>query len=127
LGGAEGAEAAVAGGLALAQALEAQRMAAAEAVQLHGGIGFTWEHEAHLYFKRAASDELLFGPVHRLRARAAEREGLLGAADRAPYGGHGGRAGNDGYGGHGRHDGPHGRDGHDGRDGLDGPRKAVTV
>ncbi|MBI0384934.1 acyl-CoA dehydrogenase, partial [Streptomyces albiflaviniger] len=86
--GAGGTEAAVAGGLALAQALEAQRTAAAEAVQLHGGIGFTWEHDAHLYFKRAASDELLFGPVHRLRARAAEREGLFGAADRAPYGGH---------------------------------------
>ncbi|MFF6915405.1 acyl-CoA dehydrogenase family protein [Streptomyces sp. NPDC012466] len=61
-----------AGGLALAQALEALRRAAAEGIQLHGGIGFTWEHEAHLYFKRAAGDELLFGPVHRLRAHAAE-------------------------------------------------------
>ncbi|MFJ5732385.1 acyl-CoA dehydrogenase family protein [Streptomyces paradoxus] len=60
-----------AAGLALAQALEALRRAAAEGIQLHGGIGFTWEHEAHLYFKRAAGDELLFGPVHRLRAHAA--------------------------------------------------------
>ncbi|MEV0905756.1 acyl-CoA dehydrogenase family protein [Streptomyces hokutonensis] len=60
------------GGIALAQALEALRGAAAEGIQLHGGIGFTWEHEAHLYFKRAAGDELLFGPVHRLRAYAAE-------------------------------------------------------
>ncbi|MEV3968077.1 acyl-CoA dehydrogenase family protein [Streptomyces sp. NPDC050698] len=60
-----------AGGLALAQALQALRRAAAEGIQLHGGIGFTWEHEAHLYFKRAAGDELLFGPVHRLRAHAA--------------------------------------------------------
>ncbi|GAA2242462.1 acyl-CoA dehydrogenase family protein [Streptomyces indiaensis] len=60
------------GALALAQALEALRGAAAEGVQLHGGIGFTWEHEAHLYFKRAAGDELLFGPVHRLRAHAAD-------------------------------------------------------
>ncbi|MEV6313700.1 acyl-CoA dehydrogenase family protein [Streptomyces sp. NPDC051776] len=68
------------GGLALAQALEAQRAVAGEAVQLHGGIGFTWEHDTHLFFKRAASDELLFGPVHRLRARAAERAGLFGAA-----------------------------------------------
>lgn len=57
-----GPEAAVAGGLALAQALEAQRTAASEAVQPHGGIGFTWERDAHLSFKRAASDELLFGP-----------------------------------------------------------------
>ncbi|MFK8912248.1 acyl-CoA dehydrogenase family protein, partial [Streptomyces sp. YS-3] len=66
-----------AGGLALAQALEALRSTAAEAVQLHGGIGFTWEHEAHLYFKRAAADELLFGPVPALRARAAEHAGLF--------------------------------------------------
>ncbi|MFF1694708.1 acyl-CoA dehydrogenase family protein [Streptomyces sp. NPDC058257] len=66
-----------AGGLALAQALDALRTAASEAVQLHGGIGFTWEHEAHLYFKRASSDELLFGPVHRLRARAAEQAELF--------------------------------------------------
>ncbi|MFC9241314.1 acyl-CoA dehydrogenase family protein [Streptomyces decoyicus] len=65
------------GALALAQALETLRAVAAEAVQLHGGIGFTWEHEAHLYFKRAACDELLLGPVHRLRARAAEEAGLF--------------------------------------------------
>ncbi|QES48788.1 acyl-CoA dehydrogenase [Streptomyces venezuelae] len=64
-------------GLALAQALEALRLTAGEAIQLHGGIGFTWEHDAHLYFKRAAADELLFGPVHRLRAHAAQRAGLF--------------------------------------------------
>ncbi|MWA11813.1 acyl-CoA dehydrogenase family protein [Streptomyces sp. BA2] len=69
------------GGLALAQSLDALRAAASEAVQLHGGIGFTWEHEAHLYFKRASSDELLFGPVHRLRARAAERAELFAPAE----------------------------------------------
>ncbi|WP_328920428.1 acyl-CoA/acyl-ACP dehydrogenase [Streptomyces sp. NBC_00208] len=66
-----------AGGLALAQALETLRITTADAVQLHGGIGFTWEHEAHLYFKRAAADELLFGPVHRLRDHAAEQAGLF--------------------------------------------------
>ncbi|MEU6604908.1 acyl-CoA dehydrogenase family protein [Streptomyces shenzhenensis] len=66
-----------AGGLALAQALEALRTAAGEAIQLHGGIGFTWEHEAHLYFKRAAGDELLLGPVHWLRAWAADGTGLF--------------------------------------------------
>ena len=38
---------------------------AADTIQVHGGIGFTWEHPAHLYFKRAASSELLFGrPGH---------------------------------------------------------------
>ncbi|WP_141205534.1 acyl-CoA dehydrogenase family protein [Streptomyces griseorubiginosus] len=65
------------GGLALAQALEALRTAAAEGIQLHGGIGFTWEHEAHLYFKRATGDDLLFGPAHRLRAHAADAARLF--------------------------------------------------
>ncbi|MFE7834655.1 acyl-CoA dehydrogenase family protein [Streptomyces sp. NPDC057474] len=65
------------GGLALAQALEALRVSAGEGIQLHGGIGFTWEHEAQLYFKRAAGDESLFGPVHRLRGRAADAAGLF--------------------------------------------------
>ncbi|NEB57109.1 acyl-CoA dehydrogenase, partial [Streptomyces griseus] len=69
-----------AGPLALAQALEAAGITTGEAVQLHGGIGFTWEHEVHRYLKRAAGDELLFGPVHRLRDHAARRAGLFGAA-----------------------------------------------
>ncbi|MET9642181.1 acyl-CoA dehydrogenase family protein [Streptomyces syringium] len=69
----------VAAGLALAQALEAARIVAGEAVQLHGGIGVTWEHDVQLYFKRAASDELLFGPVHRLRDHAARTAGLFDA------------------------------------------------
>jgi alkylation response protein AidB-like acyl-CoA dehydrogenase len=34
---------------------------ASEAIQVHGGIGFTWEHPCHLYFKRAKSSEVLFG------------------------------------------------------------------
>lgn len=71
------------GGVALAQALEALRTAAAEGIQLHGGIGFTWEHEAHLYFKRAAGDELLFGPAHRLRARAADSARLFERFERS--------------------------------------------
>ncbi|GGY26325.1 acyl-CoA dehydrogenase family protein [Streptomyces djakartensis] len=71
-----------AGGLALAQALEALAAAAAEGIQLHGGIGFTWEHEVHLYFKRAAGDELLFGPVHRLRAHAADAAHVFEEAGR---------------------------------------------
>ncbi|MES5821803.1 acyl-CoA dehydrogenase family protein [Streptomyces sp. RG80] len=66
------------GGLALAQGLEALRDAAGEGIQLHGGIGFTWEHDVQLYFKRAAGDELLFGPVHRLRAHAADAARLFG-------------------------------------------------
>ncbi len=69
------------GGLALAQALEALRTAAAEGIQLHGGIGFTWEHEAHMYFKRATADELLFGPAHRLRAHDADAARLFERAE----------------------------------------------
>jgi alkylation response protein AidB-like acyl-CoA dehydrogenase len=69
------------GGLALAQALEALRTAAAEGIQLHGGIGFTWEHEAQRYFKRATGDELLFGPAHRLRAHAADVARLFEGAE----------------------------------------------
>ncbi len=67
------------GGLALAQALETARTVAGEAIQLHGGIGVTWEHDVQRYFKRAASDELLFGPVHRLRERSAGVSGLFEA------------------------------------------------
>jgi alkylation response protein AidB-like acyl-CoA dehydrogenase len=69
------------GGLALAQALEALRTAAAEGIQLHGGIGFTWEHEAQRYFKRATADELLFGPAHRLRAHAADAARLFAGTE----------------------------------------------
>ncbi|MBB4684462.1 acyl-CoA dehydrogenase family protein [Amycolatopsis jiangsuensis] len=43
-----------------------------EAIQLHGGIGMTWEHPAHLYLKRAKSDELAFGTPGRHRARLAD-------------------------------------------------------
>ncbi|MFI9079458.1 acyl-CoA dehydrogenase family protein [Streptomyces sioyaensis] len=88
--GPDGAAEPGAAALALAQALETLRTVAAEAVQLHGGIGFTWEHEAQLYFKRAACDELLLGPVHRLRARAAEEAGLFAGAGGGP--GRGGAA-----------------------------------
>ena len=41
-------------------------------VQYHGGIGYTWEHDAHLFYKRAKSDELLLGPPRSHRARLAE-------------------------------------------------------
>lgn len=61
-------------------------MAAGEGIQLHGGIGFTWEHEAQLYFKRAAGDEALFGPVHRLRGRAADMAGVFTVGGLPPGG-----------------------------------------
>ncbi|MGW0893129.1 acyl-CoA dehydrogenase family protein [Saccharopolyspora sp. NPDC002578] len=37
---------------------------AAETIQVHGGIGFTWEHPAHLHFRRAATSAVLFGDRH---------------------------------------------------------------
>jgi alkylation response protein AidB-like acyl-CoA dehydrogenase len=43
------------------------------AVQVHGGIGFTWEHDAHLYLKRAKLDEALFGSTSWHRRRLAQR------------------------------------------------------
>lgn len=45
---------------------------AADNIQVHGGIGFTWEHDAHLYFKRASSSRLLFGTPATWRARLAD-------------------------------------------------------
>lgn len=50
--------------------------AATATVQYHGGIGYTWEHDAHLYYKRAKSTELLFGPPSAHRARLADRLGI---------------------------------------------------
>jgi alkylation response protein AidB-like acyl-CoA dehydrogenase len=50
---------------------------AGEMIQLHGGIGFTWEHEAHLYFKRAKSNQLLMGTPSELRRLVGQRAGIL--------------------------------------------------
>ncbi len=49
---------------------------AAETIQLHGGIGFTWEHPAHRYFKRAKTTQLLHGTSVQLRRTIAERANL---------------------------------------------------
>jgi len=49
---------------------------AADTIQIHGGIGFTWEHDAHLYFKRARADQALLGPPRAYRERVAETLGL---------------------------------------------------
>ena len=63
--------------LAKAVCADAAYRIAAETIQLHGGIGFTWEHEAHLYFKRATADRVLLGDSHRERQLVAERAGFL--------------------------------------------------
>jgi alkylation response protein AidB-like acyl-CoA dehydrogenase len=62
--------------LAKAYCSDAYFHASAENIQIHGGIGFTWEHPAHLYFKRAKSSELLFGDPTYHRELLAQRIGL---------------------------------------------------
>ncbi|MGD9792366.1 MAG: acyl-CoA dehydrogenase family protein [Acidimicrobiia bacterium] len=62
--------------LAKAYCSEAYFHATAENIQIHGGIGFTWEHPAHLYFKRAKSSELLFGDPSYHRELLAQRIGI---------------------------------------------------
>jgi hypothetical protein len=61
--------------LAKAVACDAYVTVAGECIQLFGGIGFTWEHEAHLYFKRAWANALAAGDSASLRALAFERSG----------------------------------------------------
>nr|WP_326828220.1 acyl-CoA dehydrogenase family protein [Parafrankia discariae] len=57
--------------LAAAYCSDAYPHAAAENIRIHGGIGFAWEHPAHLYFKRASSARLMFGDPAQHRERVA--------------------------------------------------------
>jgi alkylation response protein AidB-like acyl-CoA dehydrogenase len=62
--------------MAKAYCSEAYFQVANDTIQVHGGMGFTWEHPAHLYFKRAKSSALLFGdPIHH-RERLASLIGV---------------------------------------------------
>ncbi|HVN91175.1 MAG TPA: acyl-CoA dehydrogenase family protein [Candidatus Binataceae bacterium] len=54
-------DAPVAAAVAKAAASDAFRRVSADGIQLHGGIGFTWDHDLHIYFKRAKSSEFTFG------------------------------------------------------------------
>lgn len=67
---------AIAAPLAKSYCSEAYSHAAGENIQIHGGIGFTWEHDAHLFFKRAKTDEILFGTPADHRAALADALGL---------------------------------------------------
>ena len=62
--------------LAKAYCSDAYFHATAENIQIHGGIGFTWEHDAHLYFKRAKSSEVLLGDATYHRERLATLIGI---------------------------------------------------
>lgn len=63
---------ALAASIAQATCSQAFSRIAADTIQVHGGIGFTWEHQAHLYFKRAATDAALLGSAEQHRDRVAE-------------------------------------------------------
>jgi alkylation response protein AidB-like acyl-CoA dehydrogenase len=69
-------ELAVSAALAAAYCAQAYTHAAKENIQIHGGIGYTWEHDAHLYLKRAKSSEQLFGSPASHRARLADLVGI---------------------------------------------------
>jgi alkylation response protein AidB-like acyl-CoA dehydrogenase len=64
-------EAAITAAMAKAYVSDAYRHASAENIQIHGGVGFTWEYDCHLYFKRAKSDESWLGDARLQRERVA--------------------------------------------------------
>jgi alkylation response protein AidB-like acyl-CoA dehydrogenase len=66
-------EAPLAAAMAKAYCSDAYRMVAGEGIQIHGGIGFTWEHDMHIYFKRAKSSEVTFGDATWNRELVAQR------------------------------------------------------
>ncbi|MEV0339259.1 acyl-CoA dehydrogenase family protein [Nocardia sp. NPDC050713] len=76
----EDPDTAIAVGVAQAFCSRVALRAAEEALQLHGGIGFTWEHPAHLYLKRAKADQLALGTVDAHRNRLADLLGLSSTA-----------------------------------------------
>jgi alkylation response protein AidB-like acyl-CoA dehydrogenase len=65
-------EASLAAAMAKSYASDAYRVLTGEAIQIHGGIGFTWEHDLQLYFRRAKASELTFGDATFHRVRVAE-------------------------------------------------------
>ena len=66
----------IAAPLAKSVASEAYLTAASDTIQVLGGTGFTWEHDTHMYFKRAKSTSLMFGGVHHQRRLLAEAIGI---------------------------------------------------
>jgi alkylation response protein AidB-like acyl-CoA dehydrogenase len=72
----DSAEVPVVAALVKAYASDVYFHVAAENIQIHGGIGFTWEHDAHLYFKRAKASELFLGDASYHREHLATRIGL---------------------------------------------------
>ncbi|WKG03452.1 acyl-CoA dehydrogenase family protein [Mycolicibacterium sp. HK-90] len=75
---------ALAASIAQATASAAFAKIAADTIQVHGGIGFTWEHQTHLYFKRATTDAALLGSAEAHRSRIAELVLDEAPAERVP-------------------------------------------
>ena len=71
---------AIAVAMAKAAAGECQRLVVRDALQLHGGIGFTWEHDLHFLLKRAKVGDGLLGTAACHRAHLAEFLGLAAPA-----------------------------------------------
>ena len=63
---------ALAASMAKAWCNETYKHATYDGIQIHGGIGFTWDHDMHLYFKRAKTSEVAFGDVTYHRERVAQ-------------------------------------------------------
>ncbi len=72
----DGAELPMVASLAKARCSDAYFRCAAETLQIHGGVGFTWEYDVHLYFKRARSTEIFLGDATHHRERVAQSMGL---------------------------------------------------
>jgi alkylation response protein AidB-like acyl-CoA dehydrogenase len=70
----------LAASMAKAYASDAGWRVTASALQVHGGIGFTWEHDLHFFLKRAKTDAHLFGSAREHRDRVAELAGLSSGA-----------------------------------------------
>ena len=62
--------------IAKAAAGECQRLVVQDGLQLHGGIGYTWEHDLHMFLKRAKSGDFLFGSAAVHRAEVARQLGV---------------------------------------------------
>jgi alkylation response protein AidB-like acyl-CoA dehydrogenase len=76
-----GADAQIAVALAKSTCSDVALKAAQEMIQLHGGIGFTWEHPAHQYLKRAKADSIALGTADAHRAELARLVDLPKAGD----------------------------------------------
>jgi alkylation response protein AidB-like acyl-CoA dehydrogenase len=69
-------DAAVVAAVAKASACDAAFGIAAETIQIHGGTGFTWSHDAHWFFKRAKAAQLMFGTSDQHHAEIANQIGI---------------------------------------------------